>query len=489
MQKTNVLTFLLILVSTFQLMGQSSYDLGVSNSGMMSSGEKLPLWLWANRDGKIANDTSLLNLSELSLSGKHNFNENTFVSGGVGLAGGLSPAGNYFQTNTIYAGISIRDWELLAGRYYDPVEFEGLSTTNGNMARSRNARPHPRIGLRINTYKSFPFFQSFLRFKASYEEGLLDDERHVDKARLHHKSLYFRFLPSELTTIDLGLEHFVMWGGTSSSENIGQLPQSFSDYLRYITGKSGSENFLETDQINVAGNQYGTWQIKVSRTFEDFVLQLNISHPFEDMSGLRFENYPDNLIGIDLKFKEENKLISHILYEYIHTSQQSLWQDSTHLYDEGIGRWRAYHVDKYYTHGIYKSGATYEGKMMASPLFFPVKIVDGISRGPASTRYIAHHLGIKGQLAPQFHWMAKTTFITHKGNYSAPLDPEHRQTSLLLQLAYHPQNIPLQLKAVFAGDFGNTIENMTAFELSISYYLRKENSKHHSKGPHLPFAR
>ncbi|WP_346863287.1 capsule assembly Wzi family protein [uncultured Draconibacterium sp.] len=492
MHKT-LLYIILVFLFARKVGGQNpnaGLTLSLSNTTYLSSEEQLPFWMWANQDGKVIESNSILNLTQAGFWGKHEFTESvTFVALGANLLSGIGNEETYYQANELFAKLNIRNWELNAGLYADDLEFDGLSSTNGNLASSRNARPHPKIGFRIADYKPVPFLGKFIFFKAEYEEGILNDERYVDKTRLHHKSLYFRLKVSDNLAIHTGLEHFVMWGGTSKSEKIGELPHDFSDYLRYITGTHGDENFLETDQVNVAGNQYGTYQFLLTRDFSSFTLSLNISHPFEDMSGLRFENYPDNLIGIDLKFKKEDQVISHILYEYTHTTQQSLWQDTTHVYDENLGRWRAYHTDHYYSHGIYRSGATYQQMMMASPFFSPLNVKDAYSLGPASNRFIAHHIGVKGQLSPQVYWTGKLSYIEHKGDRMQPFDPEHRQTSFLLYLKYVPKKVALDIHVAYTGDLLNTDENRMGLEMGLCYSFIKREEKARSRKSYLPWTK
>ena len=152
--------------------------------------------------------------------------------------------------------------------FYDPVKYAGLSTTNGNLARSSNARPYPMLRFSTSGYKSLHFIGDWLQFKAEYDEGLLNDERMVDNARLHHKSFYLGINAGNGWRINMGLEHFVMWGGTSRIDSIGKQPSGIDTYWRYVLGKQGNETFVAWDQENIAGNQFGTYQLEVKKQFE-----------------------------------------------------------------------------------------------------------------------------------------------------------------------------------------------------------------------------
>ena len=309
--------------------GQKNTEITLSNSTMVSSGSDLPFWFWANRDGLVKPGESFLNLTCFDLGTKGQFENNKDWSyrSGLSLAGGLADE-SYFQINQLFAAVDYKGWQLSGGMFLDKEQFGGLSTTNGNLARSRNARPVPGIRISTPDYKPVPGVKDWLSFRFEYDEGFLNDERYVENAHLHHKSLFFKIKPSAKWTIQAGVEHFVMWGGTSQNDEIGKMPSDFKAYLEYITGKSGSADFPTTEQQNVAGNQYGTYQLKVSREFDDFTLHFNVSHPFEDLSGVNLRNWPDNLLGLYIEFMESDQIITDILYEFANTRQQSYIKSS-----------------------------------------------------------------------------------------------------------------------------------------------------------------
>jgi len=66
---------------------------------------------------------------------------------------------------------------LKAGAQSDPIIYGGLSSTNGNMFRSRNARPVPGLSLSTNGYIPFLFAKKWFSFRFLYEEGILKDKQ------------------------------------------------------------------------------------------------------------------------------------------------------------------------------------------------------------------------------------------------------------------------------------------------------------------------
>jgi len=469
-----ILLFIFALILfVCKTIGQTTHSFSISNSTLVSTSDKMPFWLWANTDGKIDADNSYLNLSEINAAGTHFFNDsNSFIRAVADLDYAIGDNGKYFQANQLYTRLNLNNWEIFVGMVHNDLYFEGLSTSNGNIARSRNARPYPKIGIRVSDYKPVPFLDKFLSFKGEFDEGILNDDRFVDRTHLHHKSFYLKALMFNNFSIEAGVEHNVMWGGTSQNEKIGELPDDCKAYLKYITGSQGTEDFPLTDQLNVAGNQYGSYQLLLTQKFGKFEAGLNISHPFEDFSGVNLVNWPDNIIGLTIKLKDQEKFITHFIYEYTNTRQQGI-KDSTVHWNEETQKWDRRHYDNYYNHGIYSSGVTYQQKMMSSPLFKPVRIKDNISRGPESTRFFAHHIGLKGKLNKDITWKSMITFIRQFGNWNRPNKPVQDQTSLLLNLLYSGESIPFNIDFTVAGDVADSNPNRLGFQIGLQYVFSK----------------
>jgi hypothetical protein len=445
------LILLWCLFFPFLVAGQETTQVYISNSTLLSSEDELPFWLWANRDGMVKPGVSTLNFTQIggNINGTFQNQPNWSYNTGATLVAAFGSE-SYFQVNELYAAIGFKGWKLEGGKWQDKMQLGGLSVSNGNLARSRNARPVPKIRFSTAGYKSFPGLQEWLAFRFEFDEGFLNDQRVVDNAHLHHKSLYFRIRPAQNWSVEMGAEHFVMWGGTSENEEYGKLPTDFKSYLKYITGRSGGSEFPTTDQKNVAGNQYGTYQLKISREFDAFSLHFNLSHPFEDLSGVNWQNWPDNLLGLYLDFKQEEQFVSDVLYEFVNTRQQGIVE--TYRWNEETQEWNRRPWDNYFNNSVYLSGATYHQMVMAAPLFFPVKIVDGISRGIRSNRFYAHHLGAAGKCLPLVYWKGMATFTKHFGTYGSAYQPPQKQVSLYAELNYRNPSFPFEIGVSLAAD-------------------------------------
>ena len=446
-----------MLIGCYHLGGQETLKITVENKTFFAADSLMPFWFTANQMGKVRNVESLMNLTEVNF--EQPFHENPAemsFSWGLNALAGFGKS-SYYQLNQAYAGISFKGWEIKGGMFHDPGQYAGLSTTNGNLARSHNARPYPRIRLGNLKYKPIPVLKNRFSYKAEYSEGLLNDARYVKNTRLHQKSFYLRAHLSPTLDIEAGLEHFVMWGGTSPEEGVGRMPTALKDYVRYITGASGDKAFPQTDQRNVAGNQLGTWQFQVQKRFPEMNVSFYLSHLFEELSGLKWRNWPDNLLGLHLNFSDKKKFVSDLVYEYTNTRQQSI-RDRDDDPDPG----------NYFRHGIYRSSFTYHQQMLGSPLFFPIILQDGIVRGLGSNRFYAHHFGLTGKVTDQLEWKGLFTFIHHFGLYNASYEPSEKQVSGHLELLYRNSALPFDLGLALASDARKTARNTAGLQFMIS---------------------
>lgn len=447
---------ILLLASHFIVQAQNTGQLNVSAISLHAKGEQLPFWFTANQQALYT--TSHNSQQMLMLDGSYRFNK--LFQGPLSIETGALIAAAYSNefelwANELYAKFYLWGWKLEGGWFAEPVYFEGLSSTNGNLDRSNNARPYPRVRFGTDEFIPFLFWKNWFSFKAEYDEGWLNDQRWVMGTRLHHKSLYGKVAFNPQSDFTIGLNHYVMWGGVSPS--LGQLPQEFQDYLIYITGSTGNERFPDIDKSNVAGNQFGSYHLQYNHTLNGIRLSAYINHPFEDHSGMELKNIRDNLYGLFADFGK-NKLIESLVYEFLYTLHQGgdkHVQGSTGL-------------DNYYNHSVYQSGFSYQGMMMVSPLFGPVNSIDGMLRGISNNRIIMHHLGWKGQLVPTLRWEGKLTYSKNYGIYSSPLDPVKNQFSGLLSLHYSPEKLPFNLSLSLATDQGTHLEKRSGISFSIS---------------------
>jgi hypothetical protein len=451
--------FLFFLFLSTLANAQYSGNNTISVESLYSTGDDLPFWFSHNQSGKynIPAKTNQL----LSLQSYHRV-DNLFKSS-LDIKAGANFIGTYsnrfhFHFNELFAGVMLWNFKLEGGLFRDEENFYGLSSTNGNIDRSLNARPYPKIRLATDQFIPFFFFKDWFSYKAEYDEGWLGNEQYVKETHLHHKSLYGKFKLNKQLFITAGLNHYVMWGGISPDPQFGKLPSDFHAYLLYITGGKGDSSFPETDQYNVAGNQFGSYSLQLELIKNRYNLTFYYSHPFEDKSGMEYDNWRDNLIGVYIDFKKR-ALIEKVLYEFMYTIHQS---GNTHLYGYMRGR------DNYYNHGVYLSGYTYKGYSMASPLFSPILLVKGISTGIENNRIAMHHIGLDGSLNEHLRWEGRFTYSHNLGTYDHPYQNPKDQLSSIVTFDYSLPKFPVNLSLSLAADVGELYENRFGVLIKLS---------------------
>lgn len=462
---------LVVLFTFFVLKGQNNIQISVSNTSVAATDSVLPFWLSANKNGIIDANNAFLNVSELFVGQDFKVKPDSklIYSWGTKIIAAFGDKSSYNQINLAFAGISVKGWELKGGLFNNEIHYAGLSTSNGNIAESGNARPFPKVRFSTIGYKQLPFWQNWFSYMGEYEEGILNDKRYVDGTHLHHKSFNLKFQTSATFNFQFGFEHYAMWGGKSPDENIGNLP-GWENYWRYVFALPGGENFPLTDQKNISGNQLGTYQLKTEKEYSEFYAFVYISHPWEDNSGLNWHNWPDNLIGLHINFKNRKKLVTDVVYEFTNTRQQGI-RDSIYSWDDKTGKWKMTEFDHYYNHGIYRSGFTYHQKVMSSPLFFPVSLSNSVSMGIQSNRFFSHHIAAKGVLDEFIEWRGLLTYVQHYGTYVKPYTRVQKQISGLLEVQYLNPQFPVQIGLTAAGDVGNIIGKNLGIQLFITKKL------------------
>ncbi|MCX6237095.1 MAG: hypothetical protein NTY07_05965, partial [Bacteroidia bacterium] len=247
--------------------GQTDYN--VSFDAYLSSGNDLPFWLTSNRNGVFSLQNNNYQLIQFGLSEELKPDSVTRwgYTCGANLVYGIGGRSD-FQVNQYWMGLRHKWFIIKAGAQADPILYGGLSSTNGNLDRANNARPLPGISLSTDNYIPFFFWEKWFSFKAEYDEKLFTDHAFVKDAHLHHKSLYGKAALSKNWTVTAGLEHFVLWGGTSPTE--GRMPGS-SQYFNYILGLKAGPGAFKEDRLNVSGNQLGIYSLEIKKEWNETI--------------------------------------------------------------------------------------------------------------------------------------------------------------------------------------------------------------------------
>lgn len=387
--------------------------------------------------------------------------------------------------------------ELSAGRMKRTLGTHAEDISTGSLALSGNALPIPQILLAVNDYATVPFTKGFVEFKGSYAHAWLGQERYIKDAYLHEKSFYLKFGGEYKINFSAGLVHYVVWSGKAPV--VGRLPSSFKDYLRVIRGKSAEE--VDTNHptpvigeaANALGDHKGIYDFGLYVHLKDVDLLLYHQTPFEDWTGTRLFRNRDRLLGVNIKNKSKNKIVSSVVYEFLFTKYQSgpgkpggpndPPGDSGYGYDYG-GR------DNYYNNYLYKTGWVYKNRIIGTPLFYTkqrMKFYDKNFIDPdeklfnfkiINNRIIAHHIGIQGIVSNSFQYKFLSTFTKNYGTYGGingginkwgsienpdleyAFKPPKNQNYFLLEIESHPFSKSWSLLTAITWDVGELYQNL-----------------------------
>ena len=445
--KKKYLFFLLFAVSSFYSYAQVEFSGSIHLNGYYSNNDELPFWMYSNERGRISEETNF--------SGWINGQMNYAISdkSTLEIGAGILYQDDYLNDDYIdelYADFKYSWFQVIAGRKQEPEMYNGLSATNENFAWSLNARPLP--GLQIQTSSPI-YFNENKKFglEFSWEEYLMGNDRFVKGARLHTKSIYLVSNFNNDWQLKAGIRHFAQWGGDSTS--LGAQADGFEDYLRVITGRKGSDAANMSDQINVAGSQLGTYELYLTKGFYDFKLKFLYNHFFEDGTGSRYANFPDGRYGIFFNKIEQNKLIEAAIYEFYYTRNQSKNSSAPHK------------NDYYFWNGIYRSGWTYQQRIIGLPFFD----YDQDASLIVGNKFMAHHIGLSGVLNSEtvnLPYKLFATYIQKDGTLSKSYTPKRNEIYLNYEIGLL-QN-PFNLRVRLGAEYSNIAQPIYGAGLSLS---------------------
>ena len=385
----------------------------------------------------------------------------------------------YDAWKELYAGIGWKMLRLDIGMADRPFDYGGLSLTGGNLVWSGNSRNVPGYNLQVD-WVEIPGTKGILALKANYADYKTLDDRYVDGAMLHNKSVYAKIRLHGKVYLRLGLEQWSMWGGTSPV--YGRQPHSFTDYLRVVCGMSGGSGATQSDRINVLGDHRGRELIQVDWLADSFTLTVAHDIPFDDGSGMGFQNFPDGVNTVFFSFRDRNRWVTDILYEFVYTKWQSGTRHDRPAKPDELERnpeKTKYTIggrDNYFNNGEYRSGWTYYGRTIGLPLFTPMPAgEDGTVLGVANNRVTAHHVGIAGKFARKVPYRFKATYSKNFGIYPPQrlsfFDTVPEQLSLALETDF-PQisaKFPVSVSVGVYGDVGELYSDNFGLTVRLSY--------------------
>lgn len=405
--------------------------------GAMSSGGSLPFWAVSNANGIMPTNDGGLALVQAYKP----FDESkTFQwRAGASLAAtyvpvdmadpGSSPL--HAAVDELYGGIRWKVLRLDLGMMHRDREFTGsapalgsLSVTEGHLVESNNARTMPGYKLVLEPW-AVPFTGGHLLLDGTWGDYKTIDDRFVKGALVHRLLARATYDTGRHFYVSLGIDHYALWGGTPSDPKYIPIDVNFSNYFRICTGRSASPAGSRSDQMNCLGDHGGAEQLRMGWRENAWDLTFQLEKPYNDKSGMRFNNIPDGVYTLHWGLKDKDRWITDALVEFHYT----MWQSGTihEKETDADGKQIDWHsnkslnifgLDSYFTNSEYKSGWTHFGRSICAPTFLTGRS-NGVSQ-IINNRYRAIHLGLSGNLFRVAPYKLMLTFSDNYGTYSRP---------------------------------------------------------------------
>ncbi len=393
---------------------------------------------------------------------------------------------------------------LTVGSKQYPMELKNQTLSSGSQTLGINARPVPQVRLALPEYWTIPALGRWLHLKGHIAYGIMTDQRwqheftqrrsnYADYVRYHSKAGYLKIGNEEKLShwsLELGMEMAVQFGGDAYG-GIGEDGQQtwhkhgengWSGFWHSLIPGGGDpgEGLYE----NVAGNQLGSWLMRLNYESDAYDVHLYADHFFDDHSQMFFMDYDgygsgdewnkkkdnrfllydlkDIMLGVEVNLKKGTWL-RNIVLEYLYTKYQSgpIYHDRNGTTSDHIaGR------DDYYNHYIYP-GWQHWGQVMGNPLYRSSIYNTNGSLYLENTRFIAYHLGFDGRPTNRLDYRALLTYQEGWGTYDQPYTKKHHNVSFLVEGNYR-FNHGWNVKAGYGMDFGHILGSNAGFQLTVS---------------------
>lgn len=462
-----------------------------------------PLWLNANKHGLSSLDAQN---GYARVAVRRALARDTMRRWGVGYGLDVAVPVNYtsdFVVQQAYAEARWLKGVLTVGSKNWPMEWKNNALSSGSQTLGINARPIPQVRLALQDYWIPPFWNGWFRLKGHIAYGKMTDDnwqheftsrqsKYADGVLFHSKACYIKIGNEERfhpLSLELGLEMAATYGGTyyvADTENGG---------LRPVVGQGGLKGAWqalipaggdteETVYRNIAGNELGSWLVRVNYDTDLWSFHLYGDKYFEDHSGLFFIDYDgfgvgeewqkykkfrlllydlkDMMLGAELNL-HYGTWLRNIVFEYLYTKYQSgpIYHDHNYNVSDHIGG-----RDNFYNHYLY-TGWQHWGQVIGNPLYrSPLYNTDGTIE-VQDNRFVAFHLGIDGQPTTRLGYRVLATWQKGYGTYSKPYTKPRENISFLVEANYRfPHG--WKVKGGYGMDFGRILGDNRGFQLTIS---------------------
>lgn len=450
--------------------------------GLAAMASRTPLWLRANQFGTVplTAPAGTIRVGSTGLFGRR------ATSGGWFMGYGLDVVGNAASTRQVllpeaYAKIGVGAIELVAGRRKEVLGLVDSTLSSGSYSWSGNALPITKIQLGTRGFAPIGFTKGVVAINAFIAHGWFPNTDSIQNSYLHQKAIYMRIgKPGWRVKVYAGLLHNAQWGGQSKyisaqAAKDGVLPSSLKTYWYVVTARQPDESvpdqYTQFDAVNRFGNHLGSIDVATEINLNRWNLFAYYQHPYEDKSGLAFQNMPDGLYGLRLRRQPGQATrsfrVTRLLVEVLSTMDQSGPLVHTGAHYDG--------QDDYFNNYQYLNGWAVNRQILGTPLLALRADVQpqwqnktGNTWAVVSNRVQAVYAGLTGEFPSGLQVLIRASFANHYGTYRVPFPEKATQFSGICWLTWPlPRLNGLQLRAALAVDQGTLYQNSTGGWLSL----------------------
>lgn len=417
----------------------------VGSSVFLSTSNQNSFWIRSNQYGTVPLESQVLQIKggykteydSTRHSETHRLKKKFDYAFGAELVGNVGKA-NQFIIPEAYFKTRLGAFEFYAGRRREIVGLVDTTLTTGSYIWSGNALPVPKIEISIPNYT--PITKSGLvSIKGNFAHGWFGNQGIVRNFYLHQKYFYARLgKPNSKFKLYNGFNHHVQWGGesdklTNTNWNIynptiqGQLAPypwySYQYVLIPFLQKFVSINPQKVpgyDSGLAVGNHLGSFEIAFEYNFPKLKFLLYHQKPYDFARSLyNFNNIEDGVNGFSIKLREQNKLVSAFLFEFIYTKSQGRERFGK-VQESNYGE-----IDNYFSHGQYRNGWSYNQNIIGTPFITLENVYNNTGNELLATiinnRVRVFYCGMSGRLNSATNYQLKIAFLENFGLYTKPL--------------------------------------------------------------------
>jgi hypothetical protein len=453
----------LSLISNAQIVKPAIF---IETDFKVDAGENPPYYSVSNQNGVFSGEKSALILRSGIIA---DFDTSKKIS----LSYGLDAIGRYDSDRKIWlqqAFLRARVFFLViqGGLVEEHFGNQDEQLSTGAYLFSENARPMPKIALSTNDYVTLPYTNNLLEIKGYFAHGWFGEkDQYVENAYLHQKYFYIRFGEKRFPiSINLGLHHVAMWGGTSP--DTGSLPVDWEAYKSVLLGKMKDDIGPVNERKNVLGNHLASYSLGIDYTIKSYRLQLYWQTMLEDKNGrvgVDWKNKGDGLWGIVIKKQGDPIGLQKVVLEFFNSTSQSGDREKSG-------------DDNYFNNFLYRSGWTYHNMTIGTPLITSPAL-SGRSPGIISeislnannyldnNRLRAISAGILYKINQEYLCMMMT-YSRNYGTVAVPYNNARDQLYSLIEYNCYSKRYPdLFFSWQFAFDIGSHVGNNAGLLLRV----------------------